>query len=67
MEVLAHIYMALKFGPITIGMFMPDQATASYKSEHRFMRIVRSVPDLLRRLIYRPEEGRTSASERATS
>lgn len=55
-EVLAHIYMALKFGPITIGMFMPDQATASYKSEHRFMRIVRSVPDLLRRLIYRPDD-----------
>jgi len=54
-EVLAHIYMALKFGPITIGMFMPDQATASYKSEHRFMRIVRSVPDLLRRLIFRAD------------
>lgn len=45
-EVLANIYMAIKFGPITIGMFLPDQATASYKSEHRFMRLVRSVPSI---------------------
>jgi len=45
-EVLANIYMAIKWGPVTIGMFMPDQATASYKSEHRFMRIVRSVPEI---------------------
>ena len=45
-EVLANIYMAVKWGPVTIGMFMPDQATASYKSEHRFMRIVRSVPTI---------------------
>lgn len=45
-EVLANIYMAIKWGPVTIGMFMPDQATASYKSEHRFMRIVRSVPQI---------------------
>lgn len=52
-EILAHIYMALKFGPITIGMFLPDQSTAGFKSEHRFMRIVRSVPELLRQLIYR--------------
>lgn len=47
-EVLANIYMAVKFGPITIGMFLPDQATASYKSEHRFMRMVRSVPSIYR-------------------
>lgn len=47
-EVLANIYMAVKWGPVTIGMFMPDQATASYKSEHRFMRIVRSVPTIYR-------------------
>lgn len=45
-EVLANLYMAIKFGPITIGMFLPDQATASYKSEHRFMRIIRSVPSI---------------------
>lgn len=55
-EVLAQVYMAIKFGPVTIGMFLPDQATAAFKSEHRFMRIIRSVPDLLRRLIYRHED-----------
>ena len=47
-EVLANIYMAIKWGPVTIGMFLPDQATASFKSEHRFMRIVRSVPQIYR-------------------
>ena len=55
-EVLANLYCAIKFGPVTIGMFMPDQATASYKSEFRFMRIVRSVPQLLRRLTHRTDE-----------
>jgi hypothetical protein len=59
-EVLANIYMAVKFGPITIGMFLPDQATASYKSEHRFMRIVRSVPSIYRAMTHatRGEEER---------
>lgn len=52
-EVLANIYMALKWEPVTIGMFMPDQPTASHKSEHRFMRIVRSADVLRDRLIYR--------------
>lgn len=47
-EVLANLYLAIKFGPITIGMFLPDQATASYKSEHRFMRLIRSVPTIYR-------------------
>jgi hypothetical protein len=45
-EVLANIYMALKWEPVSIGMFMPAQATAIHKSEHRFMRIVRSAPVL---------------------
>ncbi len=45
-EVLANIYMALKWEPVSIGMFMPAQATAIHKSEHRFMRIVRSAPKL---------------------
>lgn len=56
-EVLANIYMALKWGPITIGMFLPDQSTASYKSEHRFMRIVRSVPDLYQALTMAERDG----------
>ena len=45
-EVLANIYMAVKWEPVSIGMFMPAQTTAIHKSEHRFMRIVRSAPDL---------------------
>ncbi len=45
-EVLANIYMAVKWEPVSIGMFMPAQATAIHKSEHRFMRIVRSAPSL---------------------
>lgn len=56
-EVLANIYMAVKWGPITIGMFLPDQSTASFKSEHRFMRIVRSVPDLYRALTVAERDG----------
>ena len=63
-EVLANLYCAIKFGPVTIGMFMPDQATASYKSEYRFMRIVRSVPQLLRRLTHRMDaEGEHKVGE----
>lgn len=54
-EVLADLYLALKFGPVNIGMFLPDQSTASFKSEHRFMPIVRSHPDLYARLINRME------------
>lgn len=56
-EVLANIYMALKWGPITIGMFLPDQSTASFKSEHRFMRIVRSVPELYHALTTAERDG----------
>jgi hypothetical protein len=57
-EVLANIYMALKWAPVNIGMFMPDQATASFKSEHRFMRVVRSVPALYNRLTTREDGGK---------
>lgn len=45
-ELLADIYMAIKWGPVSIGMYMPAQTTAIHKSEHRFMRIVRSSPQL---------------------
>ena len=63
-EVLANLYCAIKFSPVTIGMFMPDQGTASYKSEYRFMRIVRSVPQLLRRLTHRMDaEGEHKVGE----
>jgi hypothetical protein len=57
-EILAMVYMAIKFGPVNIGLFLPDQSSAAFKSEHRFMRIIRSVPDLLRRLVYRKDGGK---------
>jgi len=58
-EVLAVIFMAKKWGPINIGMFLPDQATASFKSDRRFMPIIRSVPELHRELILREEQGQS--------
>ncbi len=46
MEMLAMIYLALRFSPAKIGMFMPSQMLASGKSSERFMPIVRTVPDV---------------------
>ncbi len=46
MEILAAIYLGLKFGPCTVGMFLPDQNLAGIKSTERFMPIVRSIPDV---------------------
>ena len=43
-EMLAAIYLGLKFGPCTVGMFLPDQALAQLKSTERFMPIIRTVP-----------------------
>ena len=46
MEMLAAIYLGLKFGPATVGMFLPDMNLAGLKSTERFMPIVRSMPDV---------------------
>lgn len=43
-EMLAAIYLGLRFGPATIGMFLPDMLLAGIKSSERFMPMVRSVP-----------------------
>lgn len=43
-EMLAAIYLGLRFGPTTIGMFLPDMNLAGIKSSERFLPIVRSVP-----------------------
>lgn len=48
MEMLAMIYMSLKFAPTKIGMFMPVQQLAAAKSSERFMPIVRTVPAVYR-------------------
>jgi len=54
-EMLADLYMAIKFEPLVVGMFTPDQALAADKSERRFMRLVRTVPDAYQKLIHRIE------------
>ena len=46
MEMLAMIYLALRFAPAKIGMFMPSQMLASGKSSERFLPIVRTVPEV---------------------
>jgi len=57
-ETLADLYMARKWRPVNIGLFLPDQNTAAFKSERRFMPIVRSTPELYRELTHRLEEGK---------
>lgn len=44
MEMLAGIYLAMKFAPCKIGMYVPDMKLAGIKSTERFMPIVRTVP-----------------------
>lgn len=46
MEMLATIYLGLRFGPSTVIMFLPDMNLAGLKSTERFMPIVRSVPSV---------------------
>lgn len=46
MEMLAVIYLGLKFGPATVGMFLPDMGLADIKSAKRFMPVVRTIPSV---------------------
>lgn len=46
MEMLACIYLGLKFGPGMVAMFLPDVSLASMKSTERFMPVVRSIPSV---------------------
>lgn len=46
MEMLATIYLGLKFGPATVGMFLPDTNLADIKSSKRFMPVVRTIPSV---------------------
>jgi hypothetical protein len=49
-EMLAAIYMALKFPPVRIGMYLPDRALAAAKSSERFLPIVRTIPQAYEKL-----------------
>jgi hypothetical protein len=46
MEILATIYLGLRFSPATVIMFLPDMNLAGLKSTERFMPVVRSVPEV---------------------
>jgi hypothetical protein len=61
-EVLADLYMALKWEPVTIGLYVPDSKLAPYKSEHRFMRVVRSLPAVHQRMT-EPQPGHARRGE----
>jgi hypothetical protein len=50
LEMLATIYLALKFDPLKLGMFLPDMNLARGKSSERFMPILRTVPEAYERL-----------------
>lgn len=57
MEMLATIYLGLKFGPATVGMFLPDMALANLKSSERFMDIVRTVPSVHKLMTMEAKDG----------
>jgi Phage terminase large subunit (GpA) len=44
MEMLAVIYLGLRFAPSTVGMFLPDTSLADIKSSKRFIPLVRTIP-----------------------
>ncbi|WOL24345.1 terminase large subunit [Yersinia phage fHe-Yen8-01] len=58
MEMLATIYLGLRFQPMTIGMFLPDAALAGIKSSERFMPIVRTVPEVHSLMVQDDENGK---------
>lgn len=58
MEMLAMIYLAIKFMPCKVGMYLPDQNLARIKSSDRFMPIIRTVPDAHRMMLEDPSGAR---------
>jgi hypothetical protein len=63
MEMLASIYLALKFEPCKVGMYLPDMNLAAAKSSERFMPIVRTVPAAHGRFTMSDASGRRKAGE----
>jgi hypothetical protein len=59
LEMLACIYLALKFEPAKIGMYLPGRDLAAIKSTIRFMPIVRTVPIAYNRLVEETVDGKT--------
>lgn len=46
MEMLAMLYLSMRFSPAKMGMFMPSQPLAGIKSSERFMPIVKTIPQV---------------------
>ncbi len=59
LEMLADVYFALRFEPCVIGLFLPEQSLAGDKSNRRMINIIRSIPEVHRKLTRRitPEGG----------
>lgn len=57
LEMLAVIYLGIKFGPATVGMFLPDTNLADIKSSKRFMPVVRTIPDVHRLMTMEAADG----------
>lgn len=57
MEMLATIYLGIKFGPATVGMFLPDAALADIKSSKRFMPVVRTIPEVHKLMTMDAQDG----------
>ena len=51
MEVLAALYMGIKFTPSQIGMYLPDRTLAGVKSSERFMPVLRTIPSAYKLLM----------------
>jgi len=56
-EMLSVIYLGMKFGPCTVGMFLPDMNLAGLKSSERFMPIVRTIPDVHQKMVMDAADG----------
>jgi len=50
-EMLADLYMSLKWTPLAIGLYLPDRSLAAHKSSYRFLKIVRTVPAAYDRMV----------------
>lgn len=57
MEMLAAIYLAIRFPSTKVGMFMPSTTLASGKSSQRFMPIARTIPAVHRLMIEKNASG----------
>lgn len=56
-EQLADIYLAVKFAPCKVLMYLPDRSMAADKSAQRFLPILRTIPALYRYINQGSSEG----------